>query len=222
MIQIKRTPQATDKPGGETAHCRFQILTVPAVRPLAYTIIAAEHAALAAVVRTLVEQLNEIEHHGKAPDFALLRAMLFYIDEFPERLHHTKESGLLFPLLRQRAPELNAVLDQLDREHDLGEGAIRDLTRVVLAYEMMGDERRAGFLNAARRYAHFYLAHMRLEEEAVMPVALNYLTPADWAQLNQAFADNRDPLAGHTGLQDYRPLFTHILSAVMPLPALQH
>ena len=29
--------------------------------------------------------------------FSTLRAMLFYIDEFPERLHHPKESDLLFP-----------------------------------------------------------------------------------------------------------------------------
>ena len=29
--------------------------------------------------------------------FAVLRAMLFYVDEFPERLHHPKETELLFP-----------------------------------------------------------------------------------------------------------------------------
>jgi hypothetical protein len=37
---------------------------------------------------------------GAPPPFDVLRAMLFYIDEFPERLHHTKESELLFPKLR--------------------------------------------------------------------------------------------------------------------------
>jgi hemerythrin-like domain-containing protein len=28
--------------------------------------------------------------------FDVLRAMLFYVDEFPERLHHPKESALLY------------------------------------------------------------------------------------------------------------------------------
>jgi len=28
------------------------------------------------------------------PDFAVVRAMRLYVDEFPERFHHKKESGL--------------------------------------------------------------------------------------------------------------------------------
>jgi hypothetical protein len=38
------------------------------------------------------------------PPFDVLRAMLFYIDEFPERLHHTKESELLFPSCANARP----------------------------------------------------------------------------------------------------------------------
>jgi hypothetical protein len=43
---------------------------------------------------------------GDEPErfFDVLRAMLFYIDEFPERLHHPKESDLLFPKLARRVP----------------------------------------------------------------------------------------------------------------------
>ena len=33
----------------------------------------------------------------------MLRAMLFCVDEFPERLYHSKESQLLFPRIRERS-----------------------------------------------------------------------------------------------------------------------
>ena len=60
-------------------------------------IIREEHAALAAMLRS--PQL--IVERGPKTDvdrfFSVLRAMLFYVDEYPERLHHPKETELLFP-----------------------------------------------------------------------------------------------------------------------------
>jgi len=38
--------------------------------------------------------------------FDVLRAMLFYIDEFPERLHHPKESDLLFTRVVRASPSV--------------------------------------------------------------------------------------------------------------------
>jgi hypothetical protein len=62
-------------------------------------IIGAEHEALAAVLRTMM-MVNDARHHDQAPDFKSLRAMLFYVDEFPERLHHVNATMMLFPRLR--------------------------------------------------------------------------------------------------------------------------
>jgi len=49
--------------------------------------------------------------------FVVMRAMLFYIEEFPERLHHPKESNLLFPKVAKKAPELRGAIDRLERDH---------------------------------------------------------------------------------------------------------
>ena len=46
------------------------------------------------------------------------------------------------------------------------------------------------------RYIDFYLSHMRIEEEEVLPLALKHLSAEDWKELDTAFA-NRDPLTGH-------------------------
>ena len=182
------------------------------MRPLTLDVIHDEHHALAAMLRSLLMLLTHARRAGTAPDFGVLRAMLFYVDEFPERLHHTKESTLLFPRLRQRVPELAAVLDRLDQEHARGEAAIRELEHALLAYEVMGDPtRRDAFEAAAERYVGFYLDHMRIEETEVLPAATRHFTPADWAELDAAFAANRDPLTGHEPDDAYRPLFQKIL-----------
>ncbi|MFN0185624.1 MAG: hemerythrin domain-containing protein [Aquabacterium sp.] len=182
------------------------------MKHLAESVIQDEHQALAAMLRSIPMLVDNWARQGEKPDFALLRAMLFYIDEFPERLHHPKESELLFPRLRQRCPDLTPVLNRLDQEHQRGEAAIRHLERALLGYEVMGEPRREAFEIALHRYIDAYLEHMSLEERKVMPAAREHLTEADWAQLDEAFAANRDPLTGHPVPADYQPLFRRIVT----------
>jgi len=186
------------------------------MRHLALDVIHDEHQALAAMLRSMSLLVAQAHREQTAPDFAVLRAMLFYVDEFPERLHHPKESELLFPRVRERCPQLAATLDRLDADHGRGEAAIRELEHALLAYEVLGEVRRQAFADALERYVDGYLSHMAAEESEVLPAARTHLTAADWATLDAAFASNRDPLAGHEADDVYKPLFRKI---VMTAPA---
>ena len=185
------------------------------------TIIRHEHGALSAMLRSIGLLLAEHRRRATLPDFQMLRAMLFYVDEFPEKLHHTKESQLLFPKLRQRSSEAAEVLDRLDRDHARGEHAIRELEHELLGFEMMGQTRQGGarrdrFELAMTKYIDFYLEHLRLEESEILPLAERVLSTDDWAELDSAFMQNRDPLTGHEPDEEFRALFKKIL---MTLPA---
>lgn len=182
------------------------------MRQTALTVINEEHRALAAMLRTMSMMLAQARREGTMPDFDVLRAMLFYVDEFPERLHHTKESQLLFPKVRARCPELGPVLDRLDSDHGRGEAAIRDLEHAVLAFELMGEARRSAFETAVERYIESYLKHMSVEESEILPAARAHLTEGDWNELDAAFAANRDPLTGHSVEKTYETLFRKILT----------
>jgi hemerythrin-like domain-containing protein len=176
-----------------------------------------EHAALHAMLISIPMLLAQHRRQGTPPDFAALRAMLFYIDEFPEQRHHRKETQLLFPKLRARTPLSRDLLDRLDEDHGRGELRIRELEHALLGYEMMGASRQQAFEAAVERYVQFYVAHMALEEQQVLPLAERVLTAEDWAELDEAFGANRDPLTGHEPEDDYRALFTRIVNAV-PAP----
>jgi len=69
-------------------------------------VIRDEHSALSAVLRSISPLLSEHRRRHTLPDFTVLRAMLFYIDEFPEQIHHTKESELLFRRSAHEAPKV--------------------------------------------------------------------------------------------------------------------
>ena len=180
------------------------------------TIILHEHRALSAMLRSILLLLGDHRRRGTLPDFDALRAMLFYVDEFPEKLHHPKESHLLFPKLRGHSAHSDGVLDRLDRDHARGEHAIRSLEHALLGFEMMGetdqrDPRGATFETAMNLYVRFYLEHMHIEETEVLPLAEAMLGADDWAELDGAFQTNCDPLAGHDAVAAYQPLFRKIL-----------
>jgi hypothetical protein len=61
-----------------------------AIENASLIIIRREHRALSAMLCARALLLDWHRRHNTLPAFAVLRAMLFYIAEFPERLHHPK------------------------------------------------------------------------------------------------------------------------------------
>ena len=164
----------------------------------ALRVIRDEHASLAAMLKSLLQMVNRgLDPEGRGEHeryFDVMRAMLFYIDEFPETLHHPKETELLFPRVAKAAPETAELIAQLDRDHHAGENRVRELMHLLMAWEYLGEARRVAFETAVKAYVGFYLEHMRQEESVILPAAERTLSDADWHALNAAFATNQDPL----------------------------
>ena len=175
-------------------------------------IILDEHSALSAMLRSVSMMLDRGPQDDRDRFFDVLRAMLFYVDEFPERQHHPKESTLLFPRVAELAPQTQETIRQLDYDHAKGEASVRELQHLLLAWELLGESRRTAFEQAARVYCRFYLEHMRLEETIILPAAQKMLTERDWQALDEAFAVNVDPLA-RQNLQD--PNFDLLFSRIV-------
>ena len=187
----------------------------------ALRVIRDEHATLAAMLQSLTQLVRRGPNPNGADDsvrfFDVLRAMLFYIDEFPEKHHHPKESDLLFPRVARAAPHTMATIDQLERDHMQGETWVRELMHLLMAWELLGESRRQAFIDEVTRYVDFYLEHMRLEETVILPEAERLLTDADWHAMNAAFATNQNPLSGRIPRDpQFDRLFTQI---VMRAPA---
>lgn len=176
-------------------------------------IIHDEHNALSAMLRSIGMMVERGPGDEPESFFEVLRTMLFYIDEFPERLHHPKESELLFPRVARLAPETAPVIARLEADHVKGESAVRELQHLLLAWELIGNSRQAAFDEGVKRYLAFYLEHMRMEETVVLPAAKRLLSEADWKELDAAFATNCDPLTGKYPVDPaYERLFTLIVS----------
>jgi len=161
---------------------------------LTLRVIRDEHASLAAMLQSLAMMLKMGPGNHPENYFEVMRAMLFYIEEIPEQQHHPIESSVLFPKVAERVPEVREAIARLDVEHEKGEDAVLRLQHALMAWELLGEDRRAAFESSLAEYIGFYEAHMRLEEEVVLPAAQRSLEAADWAEVDAVFARNYDPL----------------------------
>jgi len=173
--------------------------------------ICEEHRSLAAVVRGLRHLVGRYLARTEAPDLQLLQAIIHYLDEFPQKLHHPKEDAYLFAALRQRTRAADAIILELSRQHleecdrlatlhtaleSLINGAADGLDRFALAVE---------------RYAEHVLRHMEREESSLLPLAQHYLTAEDWIRISEAFGTNGDPRFVADKENDYSGLFRRLL-----------
>jgi hemerythrin-like domain-containing protein len=183
----------------------------------AANILREEHRSLAAVVHAMQFLVREIRDKDRAPDFRLLHAMLYYIREYPERLHHPKEDRYLFAALKRRTHDADAVIADLEREHALGEKLLNDLTVALSVFEAGAPGGLPRFADEVAKFADFYWSHMQKEEDQVLPVAERVLTDEDWRGIHAAFAANQDPNFSDDAQDEFRRLFTRIVN-LTPAP----
>lgn len=175
-----------------------------------------DHDRLGAVLHGMLFLLRAIRDGGAPPDLKVFRAMLFYIRDYPDAIHHVKEDQFLFARVRMRTHEADKVLDELERQHGDGDAMIRKVEHALARYELEGEAAFAELLATSESYAQFYFDHMRKEEEALLPVAQHWLTPEDWDWIDQAFLADRDPLAGYDRKDSLDKLFSLIVNIAPP------
>ena len=183
----------------------------PAIR-----ILKDEHRSISAVISGLKELARMADEATQRPDFTVFRAMLRYIDEYPERLHHPKEDEHLFARLALRTGAAAPLIADLMEEHNEGRRRVRELERSLLFLEDRWPVGVREFRRLVDEYAQFHWNHMRKEEEQILPLAELHLTEADWQAIGTAFAGNQDPIADLRE-KDFQMLFSRIAS-LAPAP----
>ena len=175
-----------------------------------------EHRSMSSVLHALKHLARNAQDITVEADFKVFRAMIRYIDEFPEQLHHPKEDKFLFARLAAACPEARPLIARLESEHKEGARLVRELERALILFEDAGPDRVAYFTDMVDLYTEFQWDHMRLEEKELLPLAERHFTPQDWKVVDEGFSSNKDPIA-QIKEKDFQALFSRLL-ALAPAP----
>lgn len=155
-----------------------------------------EHECIASMLDGLAAHVHGIRDFRMPVNFELLRAMLYYIESFPERLHHPKEEHWVFRLLAERHPPARSLVDLLREQHRIGAAQVAALHEGLLRCERHGAAAFGAFAAAVDTFVAFEREHMGREEREAFPLAQRHLTGDDWEEIDEAFAAHADPLHG--------------------------
>ncbi len=176
----------------------------------ALNIISQDHSNMWRLAIT-IDQVSADIAQGAPVELPFFNAAFDYIAQFVDRFHHPKEDDFLFRLLRLRSTEAAAILDALQQEHRDGPASLAALRAGVKA-AAAGQIPGAQIVAELRAYTSTLKEHIRTEEKTVLPLARKCLIAADWAEINQAFLDNSDPVFGASAQEEFRQLYHRVVS----------
>jgi hemerythrin-like domain-containing protein len=146
------------------------------------------------------------------PNLGLMLDIAYYLRNFPDRYHHTRED-VVFAKLIERDPGLRPLVERLRQEHRViasaGDELLKRLNQVVDEIVVP----RATVEAAAATYLEYYRQHIATEEEMIMPRAERLLTAEDWAAAEAAVPAEPDPLFGRGADDRYVELRRQIIVA---------
>ena len=176
----------------------------------ALSVIQDEHRSIAVVVRAMLDLVQQADAPESTLDVHSLEAMLRYLQAFPLQQHHPKEEMFIHRCLRQRAPESEKVLLELEAQHAVEHALVDEAVRLVADFKLGRTTSGATLKTHIRTLGDAVWTHMQLEESAVLPLAKESFQASDWEAIAIAFESNNDPRFGELPSSEFRRLFTRI------------
>ncbi|GAB2828757.1 hypothetical protein GCM10022221_29020 [Actinocorallia aurea] len=103
--------------------------------------------------------------------------------------HHSAEDAMVWPRLRERAPEARPVIDALEAEHAACDRWIREGADAFRDFEAVPSaEGREALMTALRGLADALGAHLAHEETEGIPLMMAHITPAEDAAMHRALS----------------------------------
>ncbi|MFF7237998.1 hemerythrin domain-containing protein [Streptomyces collinus] len=138
--------------------------------------------------------------------------------------HHEGEDDLLWPKLRERAILGGDVVTRMAEQHTAIAGALAAATGLSHQWRIQADRdtalRLAESLRDLDRHA---AAHMDDEEEHILPLMADHITPREWSQVGERGRRSvpKTKLLIFLGaiLEDATPQERHLFLSQMPAPA---
>jgi len=147
----------------------------------------AEHRLIETVVKALGGVAAALEK-GQPADAAMLATAVEFFRVYADKLHHSKEETLFFPMLVKRGvPPQGCPIGGLNHEHEKGRALVRALADQAPAYAQGKPGAKKALLETLHGLVDLYQNHIWKEDAMVFPMADKVLTEADQTELAEKF-----------------------------------
>lgn len=147
------------------------------------------HGRILGHCETLEKLLDHLDLYGPDDEAREAAGRIHRYFAIAGRHHHDDEERDLFPLLRGRSPELDALIDRLLQEHAQMDRTWLELEPLLTQPERLAaDARRAEIIDI---FVTAYRAHVDTENNQLLPQAKTVLSADETFRLGESMARRR-------------------------------
>ena len=144
---------------------------------------------------------------NKTPDFAMMRSIVVYIQQYPEVAHHPLED-MIYSILLKREVKVD-LLQKLISDHTDLENVTRNL-RESVELRIQGDFSEDKLKQRLSKFLIRQRQHLYIEELEIYPLTISTLTKEDWEKVQSVLPHGDDPVFGTRTREDYELLYRQI------------
>lgn len=179
-----------------------------------------EHRNIAKILHALEHQIATF-NSTEQPDYDVLAAIADYFVSFPEQCHHPKED-LIYRKMSKVDPSLAETMKGLETEHEKISELACHFQEAVENVLRDAEVPRSAFVEVAHHFLSEQRRHIDMEEERFFPLALQILSPDDWAEIDKSVTSEEDPVFGANAAQTFAALRENLLKWEKEDEAMEH
>ncbi|MFV8781323.1 hemerythrin domain-containing protein [Microbulbifer sp. SA54] len=149
------------------------------------------------VFEKLLHQLGKRERDPAT--LTLILDALDYFSVYPDQWHHPVED-LVFERLLGKPVDIRDVVEDVLREHQAIAAATRRMNTLFYAVANDAAVERSQLYGAAQEYIDLQRQHLEKENEILLPLVAQYLTAADWEEIELQL-DEKESVHFHQGVK---------------------
>lgn len=140
------------------------------------------------VFELLLDELGQQERDPAT--LGMILDALDYFSVYPDQWHHPVED-LVFERLLGKPVDIRDVVEKVTAEHKAIAEATRNMNRLFYAVANDAAVERQQLFSTAREYISLQRAHMKKENEILLPLVDRYLTNIDWEEIATTLSEKR-------------------------------
>jgi len=167
-----------------------------------------DHDGLRRILYLLEELLISI-YRGSSQNYSLLRRILAYIQDHPERIHHPAEDAVFSVMFKNGVNDrkFRDDVNTLMKDHSEIEGIIRETIEAVDNILVSHHPGVADIGDRLSTLINLQRAHLLFEEMNVYPRIAEHLGEKDWEDIALLVPDHEDPIFGGEIKKEYELIF---------------
>jgi len=151
-----------------------------------------EHGDIEQMLQILEGELSIFDRQQR-PDYRIVKAVINYLQDYPDGCHHPKED-MIFEKLRARDPVAAKRIGDLEAEHREEARSLQHIADIIRKISLNREVSQQTFGDALREFIRRHRTHMVMEERFFFPVASSALRAKDWAEIDLKWSDTKDSL----------------------------